>query len=57
MRTLLADAAPTGAGLAIIAIILVAFLLIVLGILVGFVFLIRRLLRRRRPEENVSASG
>ena len=57
METVFADAGPTGAGLAIVAVILVAFLLIVLGILLGFVLLVRRLLRRGRPEENVSASG
>jgi Na+-transporting methylmalonyl-CoA/oxaloacetate decarboxylase gamma subunit len=54
---LLADAAPTGAGLAIVGIILVALLLVFLAI-VFFVarFVIRRL-RGPEPEEPTSGAA
>lgn len=54
---LLADAAPTGAGLAIVGVILVALLLVFLAI-VFFVarFVIRRV-RRRGPEEPTTGAA
>ena len=48
MPFLLADAAPTGAGLAIVGVILLAFLAITIALIVFVVVQFRRFLRRRR---------
>lgn len=45
----LADAAPTGAGLAIVGVILLAFVALVLGTIVLVVVLIARRARRKPP--------
>ncbi len=51
MRPFLADAAPTGAGLAIVGLILLAFVAIVLAFVL-FVFVkVRRFLRRNRAAQ------
>ncbi|HEX2040027.1 MAG TPA: hypothetical protein VHF47_09895 [Acidimicrobiales bacterium] len=50
MPLLLADAAPTGTGLAIVGVILLAFLVIALAIVVFVIVKVRRFfLRRNRP--------
>ena len=46
----LADAAPTGAGLAIVAVILLAFVGLVIGAIVLVVLLLTRKARRRPPQ-------
>ena len=59
MSMLLADAAPTGAGLAIVGIILLAFLAIAVATIVFVVVKVRRFIRRNRPvpEGGVSAGS
>lgn len=54
MPTLLADAAPTGAGLAIVGLILLAFLALVLAVVILVARFIVRRVRGRKPP-NVSA--
>jgi len=49
--TPLADAAPTGAGLAIVGVILLVFLALVVGTIVLVVVLIAKRARRNRPAE------
>jgi heme/copper-type cytochrome/quinol oxidase subunit 2 len=52
--SVLADAAPNGAGLAIIAIILLAFVALVVGVVAFVVVMIVR--ARRRTPETMSSS-
>lgn len=52
MPVLLADAAPTGAGLAIVGIILLALLAIVLAVVIFVTTRIVRWVRGRRPAVN-----
>ena len=54
MITVLADAAPTGTGLAIVGIILLAFVALVVGLAILVVVLIVKAVRRRgRPHPPV----
>ena len=55
MPVLLADAAPTGAGLAIVGVILLALFLVFIALVVFAVVKVRRFLRRRRTSSDAEA--
>lgn len=55
--TPLADAAPTGAGLAIVGLILLAFFAIVVGVTVLVIVLIVKSVRRRKREARTMPPG
>ena len=55
MPMLLADAAPTGAGLAIVGVILLALFLVFVALVVFAVVKVRRFLRRRRASSDAEA--
>lgn len=55
MPMLLADAAPTGAGLAIVGVILLALFIVFVALVVFAVVKVRRFLRRRRTSPDAEA--
>lgn len=53
----LADAAPSGAGLAIVAMILLGLAAVVLGVFGGIIALVVRSSRRRKAAEQARVAG